>query len=177
MTLAHRFHSERLGKVLAIDASLRENTLHSEASSKVVHLNTPEAAPLITEFPPNTYSGCYQATAEPNGQGDALLVRSTGAAFEHTVDTPVTHETCVDYCINTAPGAPYTNLGIYKGRTCRCGNGFAYDPPIQAADSECNIPAAGNDTQASGGTFLVSVWSIFVSQLSILYAQNCALQT
>ncbi|KAE8838647.1 hypothetical protein PTNB85_02878 [Pyrenophora teres f. teres] len=112
---------------------------------------------LTTSFPPNAYLGCNQAEANANGTGDRLFDPSTGATFRHSVSVPVTQQTCRTYCSTTAPGAPYLYFGIEFGINCRCGADF-FIPKIQVDDSQCNISAAGDVSQAGGGANRMSVW-------------------
>jgi hypothetical protein len=108
--------------------------------------------PLITDFPPYEYLGCF---ASANSTGGTRLIGSNSIKFNGNN----THQACSDYCTsatNPAPGGPYTYFGLEFGVNCRCSNGFAYDNP--ANGTSCNTPASGNITEAAGGAEQISVW-------------------
>lgn len=54
------------------------------------------------------------------------------------------------------PDAPYKYFGLEFGRECHCGNTFNH--PLEIENGECDVPCAGDNTQACGGRNRMNVF-------------------
>ncbi|KAL7414958.1 hypothetical protein BDY24DRAFT_278794 [Mrakia frigida] len=82
---------------------------------------------------------------EPSG------VRALAGAS--TASDALTIESCVNYCV----GKGYSIAGMEYGRECYCANTIT-SSSLVAADTDCNMPCAGNLGQTCGGSSRLSIY-------------------
>ena len=94
---------------------------------------------------PPTYIGCY---------GDTNVRDLDGAL----VNTHASPELCSEYCLLTAPGAPYRYMGLQLSTWCLCGNSYgAYG---SVPESHCSMSCAQDPSSMCGNYWLNSVYEI-----------------
>ncbi|TVY44145.1 WSC domain-containing protein [Lachnellula subtilissima] len=107
----------------------------------LVQRNQQQPAPSCTSFTPFVYSGCFQDPSSPR----ALLYDSGLNTQNMTV------EICVAFC----KGNDYQYAGLEYYGECFCG--ASVNGP-QIAESNCNYPCTGDNSEACGGNDIVSIY-------------------
>ncbi|KAG8989253.1 hypothetical protein FRB94_008042 [Tulasnella sp. JGI-2019a] len=116
-------------------------TTTSIASSSATSTTTSTAAGS-TSTAGATYVGCYTDSGSPR----TLSSYSTTSAS-------MTNALCESTCF----GMGYTYAGTEYSDECYCGNSLA-SGTLDATDSDCNGPCAGDSTTKCGGSYRLSVY-------------------
>ena len=95
---------------------------------------------------PLTYIGCYVDTN----------VRDLDGPRSNTHASP---ELCSEFCLLTAPAAPYVHMGLQMGTQCFCGNS-SYGTYGSAPESECSMNCSQDPSSMCGNHWRNSVYEI-----------------
>src|SRR5690349_5302844 len=111
-------------------------------------------APSIYGVSGCVYLGYYVSVSVPSASGllgtIGGLTSSTIQLLSGAVSTlpqfgGVTWQGCNSYCASSG----FKYAGVEGGNTCRCGNGFGFNP-VRATDSICGLTCSGDSAQCCG---------------------------
>ncbi|KAJ4986342.1 WSC domain-containing protein [Stagonosporopsis vannaccii] len=115
--------------------------------------NTPGTTDDIAGANPASYLGCW-ATIKNDPNDPRPTFGQAGKPV--LTDASVDHESCQTYCDG------YKYFAITGGNICQCDNSYAFGDVDSGAivldPSECNLRAAGDNSQAGGGPLAYTVY-------------------
>ena len=102
---------------------------------------------VMCPYPPSppTYIGCYVDR----------IVRDVDGPRSDTHASP---ELCSEFCLLTAPGAPYLYMGLQFSKACFCGN--SYGTYGSAPESQCSMTCAQDPSSKCGAGWRNSLYKI-----------------
>jgi hypothetical protein len=123
------------------------------------------SGPISTITASTTSAGAPHSTALPDGWGlisPCMLLDQNSTLDETWEWTSNTPSACINFCQSTSPTYTYAGVAASSfttGLECHCGT--SYNPAFAAPAvlSECNVPCAGDKTQACGGYQRIQVYT------------------
>ncbi|KAK3388862.1 WSC domain-containing protein [Sordaria brevicollis] len=139
--------------VLFLAISLAAAEQHTSTSPS----STPATPTIVPGSNGYGYIGCYNETT--NLSGTSSGTRALYGGDNEVIPEEMTVERCLRFCKSGMGGRGYRFAGVEYSRKCWCATQLS-SLSAKVADTECNLPCDGDESQICGGDLKISVYDM-----------------